>query len=201
MIKTVKEYFEKLAIAEEYLCDMERGKSDRECPELDEVRAWNKALCDKYPFIKYRNCDSPSNEIIDGYYDDTMLDCMPQGWYIAFALDMCEELAQALNRAGIPLDEYQVEQVKEKFGGLRWYDDNGCDETFDIIRKYEQISYDTCCVCGEPAVWETTGWICPYCDACAHKVFECKKRAYRLTDEVTFENCNYFRRIPNVNEE
>ena len=35
-------------------------------------------------------------------------------------------------------------QAKEKFGGLRWYDEGGNEKTRDIIDKYEEISLHTC---------------------------------------------------------
>ena len=40
-------------------------------------------------------------------------------------------------------------QIKEKFGGLRFYIGSGTEEIHDIISKYEGISYETCEVCGE----------------------------------------------------
>ena len=40
-------------------------------------------------------------------------------------------------------------QIKEKFGGLRFYIGSGSEEVHDIIRKYEDLSYETCEVCGE----------------------------------------------------
>lgn len=41
----------------------------------------------------------------------------------------------------------------------------------DIINKYERMSTFVCINCGEPAQWESKGWISPYCDACARKGF------------------------------
>ena len=39
-------------------------------------------------------------------------------------------------------------------------------EIFEIIEKYENLSYHTCINCGKPATKISTGWICPYCDNC-----------------------------------
>ena len=47
---------------------------------------------------------------------------------------------------------------------LRWYDSNTTEEVLKIIDHYEDVSRKTCIVCGEPATYMTTGWICPYCD-------------------------------------
>lgn len=43
----------------------------------------------------------------------------------------------------------QVAQVKEKFGGLRFYIGDGSHEIFDRIRQAEKESYKTCEVCGK----------------------------------------------------
>lgn len=47
---------------------------------------------------------------------------------------------------------------------LRWYDSNTTEEVLKIIDHYEDVSRKTCIVCGKPATYMTTGWICPYCD-------------------------------------
>ena len=66
------------------------------------------------------------------------------------------------------LYKYRIVQIKEKFGGLRWYDAGIPKDSkiFDIIAKYAEISYKTCGVCGKPATKMTKGWIYPYCDNC-----------------------------------
>ena len=47
---------------------------------------------------------------------------------------------------------------------LRWYSEGDTQEIFNIINKYEDISYKTCIVCGKDAKYMTRGWICPYCE-------------------------------------
>ena len=59
----------------------------------------------------------------------------------------------------------RVHQVKEKFGGLRFYIGSGDDAVFDRIAKAENDSYDTCEVCGEPGKARKGGWIQTLCDA------------------------------------
>ena len=58
-------------------------------------------------------------------------------------------------------------QIKEKFGGLRWYDAGSPEKVWkEIIPKYENISYKTCIDCGKPAEYIQCGWISPYCANC-----------------------------------
>lgn len=43
--------------------------------------------------------------------------------------------------------DYTILQIKEKFGGLRYYVE-GHQDLFEIERKYEELSYSTCEKCG-----------------------------------------------------
>jgi hypothetical protein len=58
----------------------------------------------------------------------------------------------------------EVCQVKEKFGGLRFYINSASKEVHDIISKYENISYTVCEECGEPGETRAGGWIRTLCD-------------------------------------
>ena len=58
-----------------------------------------------------------------------------------------------------------VAQVKEKFGGLRFYIGSANREFFDAIEAAEKESYLTCEECGEPGkLREDFGWILTLCD-------------------------------------
>lgn len=97
----------------------------------------------------------------------TELDAMDIGWRKAFGIQMCKEIRTALLKKGWKyLFNYRILQIKEKYGTLRWYDANSTKEIFEIIEKYENLSYHTCINCGKPATKISTGWICPYCDNC-----------------------------------
>lgn len=133
---------------------------------MDE-REYNKQLIENYPFLMPYNVWT-GKPIEDYDYEYTWLDDMPDGWRNAFGLQMCEELKQALLEEGGEklLNEYKIDQIKEKFGYLRWYDSWTTKKVQDIISKYEDLSARTCIQCGKPATRITTGWIAPYCDDC-----------------------------------
>jgi hypothetical protein len=57
-------------------------------------------------------------------------------------------------------------QVKEKFGGLRFYIEGGSDAVFALIDKAEALSERTCETCGEPGKLRGKGWVSTLCDAC-----------------------------------
>ena len=130
----------------------------------------NKLLCEKYQFLIPWN--RMSGELLtesDPEYDYgfTELDDMPEGWAKAFGLQMCEDLKDALVECN-DLGRWRIVQLKEKYGGLRLYD-NGYktgSRIPEVIKKYEDMSYKTCIICGKPATRVTTGWISPLCDEC-----------------------------------
>lgn len=97
----------------------------------------------------------------------TELDAMEPGWRKAFGIQMCKEIKNELKKHKF-LYKYRIVQIKEKFGGLRWYDARVPKDSkvLNIINKYEQVSYKTCGICGKPATKISKGWIYPYCDDC-----------------------------------
>ena len=60
----------------------------------------------------------------------------------------------------------KLHQVKEKFGGLRFYIGYGNDEMFDLIRKAENESMKICELCGMPGDIKGKYWLECRCAAC-----------------------------------
>ena len=100
------------------------------------------------------------------------------GWYVAFIPQMMDELFDAI---GGYIEEFEVYQIKEKFGEMRIYygwadrdyteqelkDLKEIDEVVDgIINKYTDISKNTCVKCGAKATRFSDGWVLPYCESC-----------------------------------
>jgi len=98
----------------------------------------------------------------------TIYEWIPFGWRKTFGIQMCKEIKRALidNGGRKKLRNYRINDIKEKYGSLRWYDLNGCEEVNKIINKYEYISLRTCISCGKTADYVTQGWIEPYCKDC-----------------------------------
>lgn len=55
-------------------------------------------------------------------------------------------------------------QVKEKFGGLRFYIGAANDKIFDRISQAEVDSYKICEECGQPGVLRGGGWLRTLCE-------------------------------------
>ena len=62
----------------------------------------------------------------------------------------------------------KVVQVKEKFGGLRFYYEPVAvgDKVFDLVHAAEDESYKICEFCGEPGHVRSFTWIKTLCDKC-----------------------------------
>lgn len=82
------------------------------------------------------------------------------GWF-KLLFDLNKEL-----EALIP--DYRIFQVKEKFGGLRFYTAYAYSDEFEaIIEKYEELSLKTCEYCGRPGtINDTRSWIKTLCSMC-----------------------------------
>jgi len=69
---------------------------------------------------------------------------------------------------------YRIDQIKEKFGGLRYYvafcDDCSLDDAKkmnDLIEQAEENSYEVCQTCGAAGRMRVTkGYLHAECDAC-----------------------------------
>lgn len=123
----------------------------------------------KYDWLKVRNVFS--GELISHKNGEpySYLDEIPKGWRIAFGEIMVDELNDILVKYNFA-DKYRILQIKDKFGGLRWYDSGVPEEAANDynlwLDKYEELSYNTCIYCGEPATHMTRGWIVPLCNEC-----------------------------------
>ncbi len=136
---------------------------------LEEIKQKNKELLEKYPWL-YPVSEYTGKPLENYDYSFTWMDDIPLGWNIAFGKQMVEELGALLEKYNYQ-GEYSICQIKEKFGGLRWYDNGfpteGYEEYKEWLDKYEELSFKTCIDCGKPAKYFTRGWITPICEDCA----------------------------------
>ena len=79
-----------------------------------------------------------------------------KGWH-----PLVKELIEELKKLGW---DGHISQIKEKFGGLRFYIGCGNDAIFDAIDRAEHKSYTICEECGKPGVLRSGGWLRTLCD-------------------------------------
>ena len=79
-----------------------------------------------------------------------------KGWH-----PLVKELIEELKTLGW---DGHISQIKEKFGGLRFYIGSGNNAIFDAIDRAEHKSYHICEECGEPGDLRGGGWLKTLCD-------------------------------------
>lgn len=62
------------------------------------------------------------------------------------------------------VEQVVVMQIKEKFGGLRFYYEGGDDQIYGMVRMAESWAAHHCEECGKPGESRNTGWIKTLCD-------------------------------------
>jgi hypothetical protein len=171
--------------------------------ELDE------ALCAKYPLIfKDRNADMRTTamcwglECGDGWYNiiDVLCGLLTSEYRQAqsrydFIKDKVDQpqwegskkiiTQEQIDEAKAKLDEETLKvpvavQVKEKFGGLRFYVQAATKEHYNYISFAESMSYRTCEQCGAPGKTYTDGWHMTLCDI--HAAMNGKEEEYEYEE-------------------
>lgn len=156
----------------------------------------DKYLCDKYPKIFSERCKSPQETCMcwgfpdDGWFFliDSLCDSIQRhidnppmvpaksfsnfikwpfvwlsrwtGWY---------RLQPRIHYVPKVIPQVVARQVKEKFGGLRFYVSGGDDETGAMISFAERMSYSICENCGvmnEEVICTGRGWVTTLCLKC-----------------------------------
>jgi hypothetical protein len=87
-----------------------------------------------------------------------------EGWYRELE-KLFEKLSKVVKEQN--LNSYRIVQVKEKFGGLRIYEENGTEETHLLIKETSNFCEHLCEKCGNPSELSLkSGWASNICDTC-----------------------------------
>ena len=68
------------------------------------------------------------------------------------------------NKFGPVVPQVTIAQIKEKFGGLRFYYDGGDDYISGLVSMAEAWATSSCETCGAPGKKREGGWIKTLCD-------------------------------------
>lgn len=120
-------------------------------PEFD------RELCEKFPLLYSNRHSDPKTTILAWGFD------IDDGW-VPLIRDLSEKLERLI--MALPEEEraeYRAEQVKEKFGGLRFYMSKLTVEMQAAIREAEALSTSVCEVCSAPGETCGGGWIKTLC--------------------------------------
>ncbi len=135
----------------------------------------DKLLCEKYPrmFVN-RNADMRETAMCwgfehgDGWFNIINALCANMQHHIDWKNGQRERLLKdnpydQKIRDEVP--QVVVDQVKEKFGTLRFYYHGGDDTIDGMVRMAESMSAFTCEKCGAPGKMRGRGWLYTACDA------------------------------------
>ena len=119
--------------------------------EFEKYDAFEKAMTEKYPLM--------FSEPMGGF-------CCGEGWWPILE-SLCSQIQHHIDwkaKQGNHIPQVTVAQIKEKFGGLRFYYSGG-DETIDgMVSMAESWASKTCETCGKPGLSRNGGWIKTLCD-------------------------------------
>jgi hypothetical protein len=172
-------------------------------------RELDSQLCEKYPLIfKDRNADMRTTamcwglECGDGWYNiiDVLCGLLTSEYRHAQSRyesikDLVDQprwegskdiiTQEKIDDAKVRMDEEAAKvpvavQVKEKFGGLRFYVQAATDKHYQYISFAESMSYRTCEECGSPGKTYTDGWHMTLCDI--HAAMNGKEEEYQYEE-------------------
>jgi hypothetical protein len=125
-------------------------------------KEYEKDLLKKYPWLKKTATGTSMN--LFG------MEC-GDGWYYLLD-DLCFELDRIFTGNPELLEGFYVAQIKEKFGGLRFYVSFGTDEMDAVIDRFEEKSFKVCEDCGKKGkLVKVKGWYRTQCPKC-HKAWK-----------------------------
>ncbi len=109
-------------------------------------------IIDDMCYLIQSYCDDKES-ILNPDYDDSLL-------YL-------KDDTKTHNYLLVPRNQITCSQIKEKFGGLRFYANNETPYTNGIVDYAEYLCYKTCVYCSSiKDIKMTKGWILPVCPDC-----------------------------------
>jgi hypothetical protein len=106
-----------------------------------------------------------------------------EGWWSIIEL-LCSNIQHHIDWKNKQLEvvpQVTVAQIKEKFGGLRFYYNGGDDEIRGMVRIAEAWASRSCEECGAPGKSRQGGWIKTLCD---HHEAERQQRKKEYEDQT-----------------
>lgn len=94
--------------------------------------------------------------------------CIGDGW-----TDILKEALGKIESSLNEDDKFEIFQVKEKFGGVRFYCSTLNQTIKEAVRWLEEKSYSVCEQCGAPGRESSyTAWIKTLCESCDEKRYK-----------------------------
>ena len=93
--------------------------------------------------------------------------CCDDGWF-SLIYDLSKEITEHAEKNGL---DPKASQVKEKFGGLRFYVESEDEAISKLIDEAEAKSFTLCEECGEPGITRRnkSNWLVTLCQKCRNQ--------------------------------
>jgi hypothetical protein len=111
--------------------------------------------------LRNRACSRGVDAVVKFMSGGRELDSKTLSWYKTKAEEM---IAKAPHHVTPKICHIRVSQIKEKFGGLRFYYSGGDDYIGGLVRMAESWAFTTCEVCGNPGEMRFSEWNQVLCD-------------------------------------
>ena len=143
-------------------------------------------LFEKYPKI-FKQKDLAMNQTCMCWGVDT-----GDGWYNILDI-LCSHIQNHLEHnlkkeQKLEIVNVEATQVKEKFGGLRFYYNGGDEFIEGLVWMAEGLSNRTCEECGAPATQNDIGWIHTLCQPCRDNYDKIREERCTIAKENKNEN-------------
>ena len=89
--------------------------------------------------------------------------CVGEGWWPILE-ELCSSIQHHIDWKKGACPQVTVAQIKEKFGGLRFYYEGGDDQVCGMVSMAESWAAHSCETCGAPGERRQGGWIKTLCD-------------------------------------
>jgi len=119
--------------------------------ELDKYEVFAKRMEERFP------------KMFEGKYGGF---AVGEGWWHIIE-SLCANIQSHTDwkvKQGKVISQVEVNQIKEKFGGLRFYYSGGDDEISGMVRMAESWADRSCEECGSIGTTRNGGWIKTLCD-------------------------------------
>jgi hypothetical protein len=128
--------------------------------------------------MKSENIDSLYQKYPNLFTEKCEISC-GDGWFTIID-NLCAEINFYLKKN--TEITYTPKQIKEKFGGLRFYYSGGDDEISGMVSMAEAWAGNTCETCGAPGKSRSGGWIKTLCD---HHEAERQQRMKQYENQIS----------------